>query len=113
MTQQELDGLLERFNGKPGVSGGLSHDETIAMFQALIDNKQIYNDPELCEWASVYSDAGWVTGYNNKPPTDSNNKPTTDSKPPPQKFYETSLFFAEMTFVVVCLYVLIVLWMKP
>lgn len=75
MTQQELDGLLKRFNGEPGVSGGLTHDETIIMFQALIDNRQIYNDPELCAWAEVYAEAGWVKGFNEAPVSEAEEKP--------------------------------------
>ena len=59
MTQEALDKLLTRFNGKPGFAGtdgcteGLSIEETKQMLQALIDNKQIYSDPNLLAWADA------------------------------------------------------------
>jgi hypothetical protein len=63
MKQEEIDAMLARFNGGPGVTKGLSHEETIALFQSLIDNGQIYNNPDWCAWAEAYSEPGWVTGY--------------------------------------------------
>lgn len=63
MIQSELDALVERFNGKPGTTKGLTHEETLAMLQALIDNGQIYADEGLCAFADSFSEFGELTGY--------------------------------------------------
>ena len=63
MTQEQVADLLKRFNGQPGKSEGLSHDETVALIQILIDNKTIYDDPSLNAFGQAYYEGGFVTGY--------------------------------------------------
>ena len=65
MKQEELDALLTRWKGKPGTTKGLSHEESIAMVQAVIDNGQVYTDISLCAWAVAFSEPGWVTGFDS------------------------------------------------
>lgn len=63
MIQAEIDELLARFNGKPGTTEGLSHEETLAMLQAMIDNGRIYADAGLCAFADAFAEVGDITGY--------------------------------------------------
>ncbi len=63
MTQPELDALLVRWRGGPGITQGLNHEEMIAMFQALIDSGRIYTmDEGMTAAAEAYTEAGWLNG---------------------------------------------------
>ena len=43
IDKKNADELLRRFQGTPGMTQGLSHNESLELFQYLIDSGEVYN----------------------------------------------------------------------
>lgn len=55
---------MARFNGEPGVTKGLGHDEMLELFQYLIDSGEVYNLTDGTQYhVQAWSDEGDLTDF--------------------------------------------------
>jgi hypothetical protein len=57
LTEDVYKSLLERFNGGPGVTEGLSHQQTVDMLVYAVTNGKAEQDG-LSHWVEAYKDGG-------------------------------------------------------